>query len=59
MEHHLNNIRKKEISQELTPPKEPDQSKMFIDKNEYLSLKQQVETLMAKRDELRKELKIK
>ena len=42
MEHHLNDIRKKQISEELAPPKEPDQSKTLVDKNEYLSLKQQV-----------------
>ncbi len=33
MEHHLNNIRKKQISQELTPAKEEDQTKTLIDKN--------------------------
>ena len=54
MEHHLNAIRKKQISEELSPEQEPDQSKTLVDKNEYLSLKQQIEMLMAKRDELRR-----
>jgi predicted nucleic acid-binding Zn-ribbon protein len=57
LEHHLNNIRKKEIAQELTPEDRAQQEKQLTERNEFLSLRQQVETLMAKRDELRKALR--
>ena len=33
MEHHLNNIRKREISSELNPAEEPDHSKTLVDNN--------------------------
>lgn len=56
LEHHINNIRKKEIAEELSPEHEKQQEKVMNERNEFLALRQQVETLMMKRDQAKREL---
>ena len=45
------------ITQELSDGKKNSDEKSALDRNEFLALRQQVDSLMEKRDNLRKELK--
>lgn len=57
LEHQINQLKMESITQELSDGKKSSDEKSALDRNEFLALRQQVDSLMEKRDNLRKELK--
>lgn len=54
LEHQINHIKMESITQELADGRKSADEKSALDRNEFLALRQQVDSLMEKRDALRK-----